>query len=174
MFGIDGRLRLQRFFDANLSVSDLAQEIYCMLDALAANTTQAPVRVNLPAGSTVAPYNIDGYEDGNPLMRMFRGGVLVGDISISGGNLVFTPTGATPSSTSSSAPATASSFPGKVISGSGSTYTVAIYEAGPAGGSRNVSVTQLQISSSETIPANTWAIVTKNGSAYSMQVAVWQ
>lgn len=64
-------------------------------------------------------------------------------------------------------------FPGKIISGSGSSYQVDVYEDGLTESPTRRTVTQLQIDSSETIPANTWALVGKIGDEYFMAVPVW-
>lgn len=64
-------------------------------------------------------------------------------------------------------------FPGKVVSGTGSTYLVDVYEAGLSAAPTQRTVTQLSIASGETIPADTWAIVGKVGSDYFLQVPVW-
>jgi hypothetical protein len=64
-------------------------------------------------------------------------------------------------------------FPGRVISGSGSTYQVAVYESGLSGAPTTRTVTQLQIAEGEAVPAGTWAIVGKVGASYFMQVPVW-
>ncbi len=64
-------------------------------------------------------------------------------------------------------------FPGRVLSGGGSTYEVAVYEAGLLSSPVTRSVRQLQISGSASIPAGTWALVGKAGTTYFMQVAVW-
>lgn len=64
--------------------------------------------------------------------------------------------------------------PCKVVSGSGSTYTVTLYPDGSTGeAGSNVTATQMQIASGETIPAGSWGFVTKLGSSYFMQFAVW-
>jgi hypothetical protein len=64
-------------------------------------------------------------------------------------------------------------FPGRVISGEGSTYQVAVYESGLAQAPVTRTVTQLQIASDATVPAGTWALVGKAGNSYFMQVATW-
>ncbi len=64
-------------------------------------------------------------------------------------------------------------FPGKVLSGSGGTYEVAVYESGPSSDPVTRTVTQLQIQEDETIPADTWVMVGKVRGDYFMQVPVW-
>lgn len=65
-------------------------------------------------------------------------------------------------------------FPGEVVSGSGNTYLVDLYENGPSSPStKTVTVTQLQIHEDSDVPAGTWVMVALNGSQYSMQVPVW-
>jgi hypothetical protein len=61
---------------------------------------------------------------------------------------------------------------GSVVSGSGNAYMVALDpQATPPGAT--VSVTQIQIDSSQTIPAGTAVIVVQIGSSYYMQAPVW-
>lgn len=64
-------------------------------------------------------------------------------------------------------------FPCRVVSGSGNTYSCAVYEDGLAAAPSTRSVRQLQISAAATIPAGTWAVAGKAGGAYFMQVPVW-
>lgn len=64
-------------------------------------------------------------------------------------------------------------FPGVVVSGTGASYTVAVYEDGLSSPPTNRAVTQLSIAVSETIPAGTWWTIGKVGNDYFMQVPVW-
>jgi hypothetical protein len=64
--------------------------------------------------------------------------------------------------------------PGQISSGSGNTYNVNLFENGSTSAStRTVSVKQLQISGSETIPSGTWVVVYQVGSEFFMQTPVW-
>lgn len=64
--------------------------------------------------------------------------------------------------------------PGQISSGTGSTYNVNLFENGSTNAStRTVSVKQLQISGSETIPAGTWVVVYQVGTEFFMQTPVW-
>lgn len=79
----------------------------------------------------------------------------------------------------------ASSFPGKILSGSGTDYQVEIYPSGlqldsegNIAGRRTVSAKQLQIDPAESVPVDTWCIVTHNGNVvagvnYFLQIPVW-
>ena len=58
-------------------------------------------------------------------------------------------------------------FTGTVVSGSGNTYQVKLNTGA------TVSVQQLQIDSSQTIPAGSSVIVIQVGNKYFMQTAVW-
>lgn len=76
--------------------------------------------------------------------------------------------------TGGAGPGGPSTFPGKVTAGGpGDTYTVDVYEGGLSSAPTSRTVKQLSIDSAETIPADTWAMVSKNGSEYTMQVPVW-
>ncbi len=74
-----------------------------------------------------------------------------------------------------------STFPGVVTGGSGGTYTVNIYKKGTNGTPESVTVKQLQILSGESVPAGTWALVSKGVKTvagvtsveYTMQIPVW-
>lgn len=64
-------------------------------------------------------------------------------------------------------------IPGKVLSGTGKNYSVALYKNGLNVPPVNVFCQQLQINAEEQIPAGTWTLVTKVGSNYYMQVPIW-
>ena len=66
-------------------------------------------------------------------------------------------------------------FPGTVTGGSGTTYQMDVFPFGLAGGvSKNVTVLQLQIDGSDTLPVGTKAMVSKMADGqYVMQVAVY-
>src|SRR3990167_1524023 len=64
-------------------------------------------------------------------------------------------------------------IPGKVVSGTGTAYQVRIYLNVLGASSKVVAVTQLQIDSSDTIPVDTWVLVTKAGTSYYCQAPVW-
>lgn len=69
-------------------------------------------------------------------------------------------------------------YPGVVTGGSGGTYNVNIYKQGLTGPTTAVSVKQLQIAGSDSVPSGTWALVSKGtkadgGVEYTMQVPVW-
>ncbi len=68
------------------------------------------------------------------------------------------------------------SSPAKITSGGpGDTYVGNIYDNGPGETATATAVTIkiLQIDSGETIPADTWLLVTLIGSVYWGQIAVW-
>jgi hypothetical protein len=70
-------------------------------------------------------------------------------------------------------------YAGKVTGGAGTSYTVDLYKDGLSGEVTSVdNVLQLQIAGSDSVPANTWALIgeTKNEQGlpgYIMQVPVW-
>lgn len=65
-------------------------------------------------------------------------------------------------------------FPCKVISGGpGAIYQCDIYPDGLGAAPTRVSVTQLQIDPTATIPPNNWTIAVKAGDFYYMQIPVW-
>ncbi len=64
-------------------------------------------------------------------------------------------------------------FAGKITGGSGTSYSVDVYLGGTGSTPTSATVTQLDIDSSETIPANTWALIVRQGNgSYVMQVPV--
>lgn len=64
-------------------------------------------------------------------------------------------------------------IPGKVVSGSGSTYIMEIYPDGLSGNAITVTATQLDIFATAVIPADRWTLVSKIGDVYYMQFPVW-
>ena len=66
------------------------------------------------------------------------------------------------------------SIPGKILSGTVDTYQVQLYPNGKAAAAGlTVTVKQLQIDPAATIPPGTWAMVSKTGLVYSMQVPIF-
>lgn len=66
-------------------------------------------------------------------------------------------------------------IPARIVSGSGSAYTIDLYENGPSARATNrVAATQLQIAAGEAIPAGTSTLASKIGGAYYICVPVWQ
>lgn len=185
MFGWTEKERLLR---ESWSADALAEELYAMFGERVPNETGAPVKIDLPTGSTVAPIQIGNYDPnaGAPIISV-RGhaGELVGEIGLDGdgftqtdhnGTVVPIGSGGGGSNTITYAP---SMFPGQVVSGGPGTgpYVVNIYPNGLASASEAVSVTQLELDASDTIPVNTWCMVVKVGPAsaplYYTQVPVW-
>ncbi len=64
-------------------------------------------------------------------------------------------------------------IPGIVTGGSGDTYTMTIYPDGTDQAGQSVQVKQLQIDSGETIPVDSWELVSKIGDVYYVQFPVW-
>jgi hypothetical protein len=136
--------------------------------------------INIPAGSTLQPsanpatplLTAPGYTQGQTIIDFPH----VGTISVQGDQLIFTnPDGQTSGGGASvGGTAAPTCFPGLVVSGSGSDYLVNIYPNGIGNAAVEVTVTQLQIDPSQTIPPGTAALVTKTtDGSYYMQVPVW-
>ncbi len=73
----------------------------------------------------------------------------------------------------SKAAAGGGAVPGTVVGGSGDTYQMTIYPKGLGGETQQVTVKQLQIDPTETIPVGSWEMVSKVGSNYYVQFPVW-
>ena len=102
------------------------------------------------------------------------GGQPVGNINITGGNLTFTNPGNLPQQGQGSG--AGGGIPCKITSGGpgAGPYTATLYPQGPnSSAGAIVKVTQLQIDSGATIPANTWAFAVSIGGNYFVQVPVW-
>lgn len=68
----------------------------------------------------------------------------------------------------------AGGIPGTIVSGTGDTYLVSIPNSGVVGGTKNVTVKQLQIDPDATIPVGTSVVVfIGTGGTYFMAVPVW-
>lgn len=113
---------------------------------------------------------LNGWDSGDIVIQVRgRGGIDLGSITFTGGTL------ATPDATGvggGTVVAGANAFPGRVVSGTGSTYQVDIYPNGLGGEAERVSVTQMLIDEDETIPGGTPVLVVRSGANYYMQVPV--
>ncbi len=154
----------------------LAEELYAMFAST--DPVEIPEGIHLQIGDTDRfPIEIDGYGDDEfPLLRINRTGGSFDVLIDASGDLItrgVEEDGDAPADETAEVSAT-STFPGKVVSGSGATYSVDIYQNGLSQTATRVTVTQLQIDASETIPADTWATVTRQSDgSYFMQVPVW-
>ena len=132
--------------------------------------TKAPITIDKPDG-TDPPFTLRGFNAGDTVIQMLgRGGEDAGSFVFDDG-LTFN----TPKSEDQPVVASTSNvFAGEIVSGSGDTYTVNVYENGLSSGAVTRSVRQLQIDSGDTIPAGTWAMIGKGkDGSYFMQVPVW-
>ncbi len=163
------------------SAQELAEELYAMFSG--EDPVQFEEGITLQMGEDGrSPIEITDFngDDDTPLLRLRRGD-LVFDLMIdASGDLVVERSdgeGGSESSDNATDPEVATStatFPGKVLSGTGTSYEVEIYPSGLSGDTETVTVTQLQIDASETIPADTWAMVSQQADGtYTMQVPVW-
>lgn len=69
MFGWDQRQRLLR---ESWTANALSEEIFAMMSPDAPNDTQAPVKIDLPTGTTVAPIQLGNSPDGSPVFSITR------------------------------------------------------------------------------------------------------
>jgi hypothetical protein len=177
LFDEINRLTRKKWKDAQ----ELAEELVSIFKETMPITTNAPFTVKQRGGKNGAPtepaFSVQS-ESGDAALKITNQDGSSGTLrATQKDGLTFTPnqkgTPAFPAATAQTSSG-GGGIPGKVLSGSGSTYSVALYENGPASAStKTVTVTQLQIATGETIPAGTWAIVAKTKTVYSMQAAVW-
>jgi hypothetical protein len=155
----------------------LAEQLFAIFQDGRSASLKGPVSITTP----------DGTPTTTPTLTLTSGG---GDVTVkvvnedgTGGlvgfnkkkGLTYTPDQKDTPVTPAKKKKTSSTVPGKVLSGSGSSYVVALYGSGSLTSvTKTVSVTQLQIATGETIPVGTWAPVMKVGSKYFFQVPVWQ
>lgn len=162
------------------TVDAAMQEVYATLTSLNPFDLNAPLNINNPNPNLPALTLSQGAgvtaTDGNVRFKVSNGDGSGGTLDFPNGiGLRYTPNNAqTPAFPGKKKPAGAGGgIPGKVLSGGGQSYQVALYENGPAAAStKTVTVTQLQLASGS-IPAGTWAIVAQTGTTFSMQVPVW-
>lgn len=162
MFGAEA-IRLLREDWPNATM--LAQELYAIFQDSVPASTNAPLTAN-SSNPDQAPLVVNQFGNGGLSISFNKG--QGGGIQINDGVPQLVDKNGNPVGGSGGG------VPGKVLSGSGSgPYQVQIYPAGLSGTTKTVSVTQLQIDSSDSVPANTWTIVNQVGSNYYMQVPVW-
>jgi hypothetical protein len=159
MFGIQAdRLLREKWPDA----TQLAQELFVMLGSPDIPTsTNAPMTLNQPPGSTEAPLVIN--VNGNGPAITINGPTTTTNITEGG---IETPP--VPDTGGGGGGGGANAVPGTILSGSGDSY---VFESTDG---TVLNVTQGQIDSSQTIPAGTFALaaIDSNGDAW-IQVPVW-
>lgn len=79
----------QRLLRESWTADALAQEIFAMMSPDSASSTQGPVNVTLPQGSTVAPIEIGNVPDGSPVFNIRRSDGTMDIITIDGGQFNF-------------------------------------------------------------------------------------
>lgn len=182
------RLRRKRGWTAD----ELSDEIFAIFNADVPFTTDQPITITNKTpqpGLTIkqnGPYDgsikITRYPDGPinlpglpPFLPPGLGDYTITIIFPDGTPLTFPPGGPQDKGNGNPPPSKGGGggFPGKILSGTGDTYQVEVYEDGVSGEATTRSVTQLSISASEKIEANTWVFVGKTGDDYFMQHPVW-
>lgn len=159
MFG-EQRQRLLRE-DPWPNANMLAQELYAMFSPEQELTHDGPITLNV--NGLVPPITLNFPDGSLPIIRVQRRGVPESTIGQDGQS----DSEETPQQQEQQAGSRV--FSGTVVSGSGSSYQVALSTGD------TVSVTQLSIHADETIPEGTAVVVfrTTQQSAYFMQVPVW-
>jgi hypothetical protein len=167
------RDRLLREFWKN--VNDFAQELHAMFGD-DTNPVQLGRAINLIYGD-VPPIQIDNVPEEFDVIQFARRDGFKIFLRIEGGDLVLStePPDGQGRSTSGSEQARSQtkSYPGRVVSGNGSSYVVTIFPNGTTREGINVSATHPQIDPNEAIPAGTWGVVLKSGTEYTLFVPVW-
>lgn len=145
---------------------ELSQELYLILTSPDPVQITSPVQITNPTNDpaiSIANTNPDGTAPAFNITGPVDGAITFNNAF---GDTVAPPESATPSSSGGGG------TPGKIISGSGSTYTVGVYADGKTL-SGTVKATQLQIDPAETIPAGTWVNVVKSGAFFFLFTPVW-
>ena len=160
-------IRLLRTYWRNPNM--LAQELFAMFTETQAQGTLGPVTINSPAGSQ--PYmTLGGYQVGDTLFRIRNTDGTVTNLGLGDDGTL----GPVAGTTVPKVAVASSVFAGKIVSGTGSTYQVDVFENGISRPAIRRTVKQLQINSAATIPAGTQALVVKGADGkYFMQVPVW-
>ncbi len=155
------------------SIQEAMEETYCVLNELeSANVQSGPQYLVTPDGSATPPLTLQPSADSQPLQ--VKNKQPNGDnITLTNqGDLVINPNGPTGAPSGQRQPGIAGIA--QILSGSGSTYSAALYVDGQdESSSGSGEVTQLQIASDETIPPGTWCLVVRIKDKYYTQVPVW-
>lgn len=175
-FGIDSSVpdfqtetqRLLRDDWESQGVTTFSQEVWALMQLLQNFNTTGKATATQQAADTPPitinqPFSI-GSGPGIVINRLGQDGQVASSLAI-------TPQGITTDDGSGPIPigAGGGGLPGSIVSGTGNTYLVNL--TGPP--AKTVTVTQLQIDPSATIPAGTSVIVYQVGTKYVMLVPVW-
>jgi hypothetical protein len=181
------RLRREKWQNAD----ELAEEIYGILNSDEPIEITSPVTINNTTGAPGLTINQHGDTDQGMVINRFPepptqfpdippfdfpdgvGTQIV--IVINGDGTISTGSGppGTTINTTTIETGGGGGFPGVVVSGSGDTYEVDVYESGLNESPTRRTVTQLQIAEDAEIPAGTWAMIGSAGESMFMQVPVW-
>lgn len=163
------RLRREQPWTADL----LAEELFAILNSDRPILIDSPVEINsddfeLPALTV----NNRSPNDDTPGVRINREG---DKIDIDGDTINLGDLGdIIPTENIETEVTGGGGIPGQVVSGTGGTYQVRLYEEGIAAGStRTVSVTVPGILDTETIPADTWLAVMEINNTFVSVVPLW-
>jgi hypothetical protein len=148
----------------------LAQEIFAMLSPDTEVEHNGPL--NLRANPNGSPMIVRNYADGDSLITVNRpGGGPGGKVVIRDNQIVFEPSQGTSGTT---VVAGTNTFLGKITSGTGANYIVALYPNGPNGGvGGSVSAFHPEAASDAQFPIGTWITVVQAGGTYIFTSAVW-
>jgi hypothetical protein len=152
----------------------LAEELFAMLTGDAPTASNSQAQINAPAGTP--PLQLGNLSLGDSLVSLRgRDGNVIGDLVLEGDGLNFVGPGATPAAQPARPASTGGGgIPAQIVSGTGDTYTATVYPKGLSGPTDNVTVKQLSIDPSDTIPAGTWTLVALQADGqYVMQLPVW-
>lgn len=170
------RITRRRWDDVN----DLAEELASALRSVRVKIN-GPLSLNLSKGQAAIQLNSEPDPEGSdvPLIEEVSGGGSGRGSSVGiGANGALQPSSLGESFTGGSGVGGegggGGGIPCAIVSGSGDTYQVSLYEDGVAGGvTQTVEAIQLQIDEAETIPAGTWTFASLVNEIYYIQVPVW-
>lgn len=146
---------------------DLAQELYAMFGADGPLQIDGPVQIKNNTDAPAVSIDSAGVDGGGAdVFNITRGR----DPDVAFSDVL--PGVSTPAAAAAGGGSGGGGVPCKVVSGTGSTYVVTLYPNGVTAGG-NVTATQLQIASDETIPPDSWGFAVLVGGRYFIQFPVW-
>jgi hypothetical protein len=169
------RNQRHRLLRENWDAIGLSQELHAMFGYETPLEHGGPITLIRGDDESWVPFTLRGFSDGDTIFNV-KGRDYDLSIKLDGGNLVVEDadgnrqSGGGGETTTTGAVTT---YPGRIVSGSGATYTVNIYPGGLAASPTVVTATIDGIDEDSTVPADTPCVVIKAASTYYAFVPLW-
>jgi hypothetical protein len=168
------RNQRHRLLRENWDAIGLSQELHAMFGFEETLEHGGPIILTRGDDATWTPFTLRGFSDGDTIFNV-KGRDYDLSIKLDNGELVVEDAEGNRQSGGggTTTESVSTTYPGRIVSGSGATYTVNIYPGGLAASPTVVTATIDGIDEDSTVPADTPCVVIKAASTYYAFVPLW-